>query len=407
MTTLNFNSPIKVITSGAAPTVSNLAKGEWAYGVIGGANRLFGNTGSTVIDFSGAVYTAGAGLTLSGNQFYVSGVIESMLTSTLQTKINNVLFKDNTTAYTPTANYHPATKLYVDTQMQAAMDVANGKTKSYVFDTLSDLNTWLTTNSGTLKVGDVMFIRALNTPDYWWDGTQKLELDAKTDLTNYYTSSQTDTAITNAITNATNAATSIKLGTVKLGSDTVQSASAAALGSTAARTYLTQLNAAGQLVVNVPWTDTNTTTVTVSNSGTGNGVASISASGSVITQNLTTFLTSVPLATTTTIGGIMLNQAPAAATIQAASTTAGRYYPVNITSTGIAYVNVPWTDSAATGTVLTAAASQPISVGGTASAVTTTINASAVVANNGLKVVGGAIDLDPTNITITLTVVEI
>lgn len=54
------------------------------------------------------------------------------------------------------------------------------------------------------------------------------------------------------------AATATALGNVKLFSDTVQSVAAAAVSTTAARTYGVQLNAAGQLVVNVPWQNDNT-----------------------------------------------------------------------------------------------------------------------------------------------------
>lgn len=54
------------------------------------------------------------------------------------------------------------------------------------------------------------------------------------------------------------AATSSALGLVKLGSDTVQSVAAAAVTATASRTYAVQKNSAGQLVVNVPWSNTDT-----------------------------------------------------------------------------------------------------------------------------------------------------
>lgn len=53
------------------------------------------------------------------------------------------------------------------------------------------------------------------------------------------------------------AATSTALGLAKLASDTAQSIAANAVTATAGKTYGIQNNAAGQLVVNVPWTDTN------------------------------------------------------------------------------------------------------------------------------------------------------
>lgn len=54
-------------------------------------------------------------------------------------------------------------------------------------------------------------------------------------------------------------ATSTVKGGVEIFSDTVQTVAASAVTATASRTYGVQLNAAGQAVVNVPWTDQNTT----------------------------------------------------------------------------------------------------------------------------------------------------
>ena len=51
-------------------------------------------------------------------------------------------------------------------------------------------------------------------------------------------------------------ATSTVVGGRKLFSDTVQNATATAVSATASRTYGIQVNAAGQMVVNVPWTNT-------------------------------------------------------------------------------------------------------------------------------------------------------
>ena len=65
------------------------------------------------------------------------------------------------------------------------------------------------------------------------------------------------------------AATASALGGVKLGSDTAQTVAANAVTTAASRTYAVQANADGQLVVNVPWSNTNTT-YTFANGTAGN-----------------------------------------------------------------------------------------------------------------------------------------
>ena len=59
--------------------------------------------------------------------------------------------------------------------------------------------------------------------------------------------------------NTYSAATTTNLGLTKLFSDTVQSIAGNTVTATASRTYGVQVNSSGQLVVNVPWVDTDTT----------------------------------------------------------------------------------------------------------------------------------------------------
>lgn len=60
-------------------------------------------------------------------------------------------------------------------------DIAAGGTIAKVFDTKEDLDAWLAVegNAETLVVGQNIYIKAKDTPDYWWDGTslQVLETD--------------------------------------------------------------------------------------------------------------------------------------------------------------------------------------------------------------------------------------
>lgn len=170
----------------------------------------------------------------------------------------------------------------------------------------------------------------------------------------------------------------------------VQEVAASTITATAARTYGVQLNAAGQLVVNVPWVDTNTTytnmTLAELNTGTvttgrvisadtltdwltgklptvpdavrvrsgsnaylvgditfaqGTGIT-LSQSGQTITITGTSAYT-LPVATATVLGGIELfSNTVQSVAANAVTTTAGRTYGIQLNSAGQAVVNVPW-----------------------------------------------------------------
>ncbi len=73
-------------------------------------------------------------------------------------------------------------------ELDDMVSVAQGKCESYVFETVKELDTWLTKteNTANLKKGDVFLIVAVDVPDYWWDGTAKQILETtKVDLTDY------------------------------------------------------------------------------------------------------------------------------------------------------------------------------------------------------------------------------
>lgn len=76
-----------------------------------------------VTSVSGTTFTVQRGLEGTTPQPHNSGVAVEMLVTVAQIKeledeFGNYLRKDNTTSYTPTLDYHPATKLYVDSQIQ-------------------------------------------------------------------------------------------------------------------------------------------------------------------------------------------------------------------------------------------------------------------------------------------------
>lgn len=81
-----------------------------------------------------------------------------------------------------------ATTKYVDDEVAEVVKVASGKTASYVFNTVAELDAELAKADfkAKLKTGDVFLIRALNVPDYWWDGSAKQILETtKVDLSPY------------------------------------------------------------------------------------------------------------------------------------------------------------------------------------------------------------------------------
>lgn len=136
------------------------------------------------------------------------------------------------------------------------------------------------------------------------------------DGTNFYLTATTGGRKTIAFSDlAVSQATASTLGTIKLSSDTAQTVAINAVSATASRSYGLQVNASGQGMVNVPWTDT---------------------------------LYTLPLATDTVRGGIELFSATAQTTgANAVTTTAGRTYGIQVNAADQAVVNVPWTDTVA------------------------------------------------------------
>lgn len=95
-------------------------------------------------------------------------------------------------------------KTYLNDKIRTVEAIAKGRATGYVFDTVADLDTWLENSENTenLVLGDNFYIKAVDVPDYWWDGTQKQELETqKVDLGEYAKTSDipTDTHINNLI----------------------------------------------------------------------------------------------------------------------------------------------------------------------------------------------------------------
>lgn len=74
-----------------------------------------------------------------------------------------------------------------------AMTIAKGRATGYVFDTVKDMNIALSSEvfTSTLVLGDNLYIRATDVPDYWWDGSAAQPLETqKVDLTEYATKAE-------------------------------------------------------------------------------------------------------------------------------------------------------------------------------------------------------------------------
>lgn len=114
------------------------------------------------------------------------------------------------------------------------------------------------------------------------------------------------------------------------------------------RQYGVKVDDTGNAYVNVPWES--------SSGSTGGSETTIEyASGSIdmkggqIKQNGTIILdtnSNLSSATAQRVGGIKVSSVNASAvTVNSESTTAGRYYPIELNSDGKAIVNVPWTNT--------------------------------------------------------------
>jgi|GEM_PF-3992798 len=92
----------------------------------------------------------------------------------------------------------------IESQSDLVAYIAKVRETALVFDTEEQLNDWI---AGTyirddrkvvadLIVGNLLLIRAVDVPDYWWDGTNALELEVKLDLSDYAKLSDLENLVT-------------------------------------------------------------------------------------------------------------------------------------------------------------------------------------------------------------------
>ncbi len=124
----------------------------------------------------------------------VNGVEQEIIDNAVDIDIPSV--PENVSAFNNDAGYlteHQslddyATKVYVDNEMALATAIAKGRATGYVFDTKDDMELALEDEDfvDNLVLGDNLYIRATDTPDYWWDGAEAQQLETqKVDLSEY------------------------------------------------------------------------------------------------------------------------------------------------------------------------------------------------------------------------------
>lgn len=132
------------------------------------------------------------------------------------------------------------------------------------------------------------------------------------------------TSVTDADSNTTySKATDTVLGLVKVGY------------AESGKNYPVELNANGQMFVNVPWTDTNTdTNTTYSLTKSGSTIKLVGSDGSETTVADSDTNTTYGVASSSALG-----------LVKVGFPESGKNYPVELNSANQMYVNVPWTDN--------------------------------------------------------------
>lgn len=79
-----------------------------------------------------------------------------------------------------------------DEDAHRRIDSLAGSAPGLVFDTVADMEAYVAEHAAELKVGQNLYIREVDVPDYWWDGKAVQELEVKVDLSGYAKQAEVD-----------------------------------------------------------------------------------------------------------------------------------------------------------------------------------------------------------------------
>jgi hypothetical protein len=367
--TLNLASPIKVITSGTVPTTTNLKKGEWAYGVIGGVGRFFGNpTGSAVVEFS--------------QQDAIKGVSYNSTTAVLSFTSRN----GTTTINLPKENFLSAAA-YNPTTKKLTLTLTDNTTVEVSLSELVDA--YVASTSGGLEL--------TNTNQFGIKAAGVVE-----------------SMLASAITTKLNKVLSVSGGAAESGkyisaisvSDHAITVTKAALPVSAADITSLQTAISNE-------TDARETADKTLQRNIDTLEASIIEGLDIYNVTAKHPLSSgyYTLATAINAVPIELRKKGLIITYHASSSGANFGWQIMQFSKGEPSNSSDWNASGGWVSIsipyLTASTSQSISISGYSDAVRAIINASAAVTGGGLKVTSGALELNTDDITLGFTVTEI
>jgi hypothetical protein len=254
-------SLIPVITTNAQGQVTGVTTAANPQGTVtsvsGTATRITSTGGATpVLDLASGVATAGT--TGSSSLIPVVTIDTYGRVTGITTAANPQGTVTSVTGTAPVVSSGGATPAI-------SMAAANGTTNGYL--TSTDWTTFNNKGSGT-----VTSVTATSPVTSTGGATPVIAMPAATTSVNGYLTSTDWNTFNNKASTAL--ATATVAGLIELGDNTVQTVASNAVSATASRSYALQVNASGQGVINVPWTDTNSggTVTSVSGTGTVNGI---------------------------------------------------------------------------------------------------------------------------------------